>query len=141
MDRIDFLTEVFKFFGKDVTKNKELLTQYDMALSTKEPIDWFKLYNIVLKETETRNLPTPKWFRDRYYRCQKVEEGVYGTPDSVRVRMALKSDKYGVEIREAETYHISYTLEEMKQYKLRQYRDKFISFSWWDDDNLQWVKV
>lgn len=141
MDRIDFITDVFKFFGKDVTKNKELLTQYDFALSTKEPIDWYKLYAIVLKETESRILPPPKWFRDKFYRCYKIEEGNYGTPDGTRVQMKLKNDKYGVEIKEAETYHISYTLEQMKNYKQKQYGDKFISFSWWDDDNLQWVKV
>ncbi len=141
MDRIDFITDVFKFFGKDVTKNKELLTQYDFALSTKEPIDWYKLYAIVLKETESRILPPPKWFRDKFYRCYKIEEGNYGTPDGTKVQMKLKNDKYGVEIKEAETYHISYTLEEMKRYKQKQYGEKFISFSWWDDDNLQWVKV
>lgn len=141
MDRIDFITDVFKFFGKDVTKNKELLTQYDFALSTKEPIDWYKLYAIVLKETESRILPPPKWFRDKFYRCYKIEEGNYGTPDGTRVQMKLKNDKYGVEIKEAETYHISYTLEQMKNYKQKQYGDKFISLSWWDDDNLQWVKV
>lgn len=141
MDRIDFITNVFKFFGKDVTKNKELLTQYDFALSTKEPIDWYKLYAIVLKETESRILPPPKWFRDKFYRCYKIEEGNYGTPGGTKIQMKLKNDKYGVEIKEAETYHISYTLEEMKRYKQKQYGEKFISFSWWDDDNLQWVKV
>lgn len=141
MDRIDFITDVFKFFGKDVIKNKELLTQYDLALSTKEPIDWYKLYGIVLKEAETRVLPTPKWFRDKFERCYKVEEGEYGTPDGTRIRMILKHPTKGLDIREAETYHISYTLEQMKNYKQKQYGDKFISFSWWDDDSLQWVKV
>lgn len=142
MDRIDFITDVFKFFGKDVTKNKELLTQYDFALSTKEPIDWYKLYAIVLKETESRILPPPKWFRDKFYRCYKIEEGSYGTPDGTRVRMTLfKDDMKTTETREAETYHISYTLEQMKEYKRKQYGIKFISFCWWDDNKLEWVKV
>lgn len=141
MDRFEFLRNVFKFFGKDLNKNQELLSQYDFGLSTKEPIDWQKLYHITLKEPETRTLPSPKWFRDRFYRCYKVEEGSYGTPDGTRVRMALKSDKYGIEIREAETYHISYTLEQMKMYKQKQYGDKLTSFSFWDENNLQWVRV
>ena len=141
MDRIEFLKEIFNFFRVDAIKNEHLLTQYDLALSTREPIDWQKLYQLTLRETETRTLPTPKWFRDMFYRCQKIEEGVYGTPDGTRIRMILKHPTKGLDIREAETYHISYTLEEMKRYKQKQYGDKFISFSWWDDDNLQWVRV
>lgn len=138
MQRSEFIDEVFTFFR---CTNEDLKRSYDLAFTVKEPIDWSKLYRLVITETESRYLPAPKWFRDRFYRCYKVEEGSYGTPDGIRVRMALKSDKYGIEIRDAETYHISYTLEQMKMYKQKQYGEKFISFSFWDENNLQWVRV
>lgn len=142
MDRIEFLKEIFGFFRVDVTKNEQLLTQYDIALSTKEPIDWLKLYNLTLRESETRVLPAPRYFRGNFYRCIRQDGGNYGTPDGTRVRMTLfKDDMKTTETKEAETYHISYTLEQMKEYKRKQYGIKFISFCWWDDNKLEWVKV
>jgi hypothetical protein len=138
MLRSEFIDAIFTFFK---CKDEDLKQAYDLAFTVRTPINWDKLYGIVLKETETRYLPAPKWFIDKFERCYKVEEGEYGTPDGTRVRMVLKHPTKGLDIREAETYHISYTLEQMKNYKQKQYGDKFISFSWWDDDSLQWVKV
>ena len=138
MQRSEFIDEVFTFFK---CKDEDLKRAYDLAFTVREPIDWAKLYRIVISEAESRYLPAPKWFKEKFYRCEKIEEGVYGTPDGVRVRMILKHPTKGLDIREAETYHIKYTLQEMKDYKQRQYGQSFISFSWWDDDNLQWVKV
>lgn len=136
MDRIEFLQEVFNFFRVDPTKNEHLLTQYDAALSTKEPIDWQKLYNLILKEAESRTLPTPKWFRERFYKCYKQDDGNYGTPDGTKIRMVLRAENGKEEIREAETYHIQYTLEEMKEYKQRQYGKRFVSLAYyWESNN------
>ncbi len=92
MDRIEFLKKIFHFFGKDATQNEELLTQYDLAFTVKENIDWDKLYRIVLKEAETRYLPAPKWFVDKFYRCNKIDNFNFANNQQMKVIVTLQDD-------------------------------------------------
>ena len=61
MLRSDFIDEIFTFFK---CKDNDLKRAYDLAFTVKEPIDWDKLYRIVINEAESRYLPAPKWFKD-----------------------------------------------------------------------------
>ena len=91
MDRLEFIRAIFTFFRKDVTKNESLLTAYDTALSTKDPIDWDKLYNITLKESENLALPAPKWFISQFFRCRKNSGYNYYENEGKIVEVELKS--------------------------------------------------
>lgn len=70
MDRADFIDEIFIFFN---SKNENLKRTYDLAFTTKQSIDWNKLYKRVINEAETRYLPTPKWFISQFPYCLKQD--------------------------------------------------------------------
>lgn len=86
MNRKDFIDEIFTFFK---SKDEELKKAYDLAFTVKENIDWDKLYRIVLKEAETRYLPAPKWFLERFYRCNKVGNYNFANNQNVKVIVTL----------------------------------------------------
>ena len=87
MNRSEFIDKVFSFFkgGSDNQK-----TAYDIALSTREEIDWDRLYAITVREGETY-LPKPKWFIERFYRCTKEAAQNYYENEGKIVEVALKS--------------------------------------------------
>ena len=132
MLRSEFIDAIFTFFK---CKDEDLKQAYDLAFTVRTPINWDKLYGIVLKETETRYLPAPKWFIDKFERCYKVEEGEYGTPDGIIVRLTLDNG-YNYEF---ETYRLSLTLEEVKQKFIKKYGKKFSKIEtfegYTEDDN------
>lgn len=133
MDRAEFREEIFAFFNRG--NNESLKQSYDLAFTVKEPIDWDKLYRLVITSAESRYLPSPKWFLDFFPQCIKREDNNYTTPDGLKVKLTL-NDGYSYEF---ETYHLSYTLEEIKQKFMKKYRDKFKSLSLFDEEQLEWV--
>lgn len=86
MQRSDFIDEVFTFFR---CTNEELKKAYDLAFSVRENIDWDKLYRLVINEAETRYLPTPKWFKDKFYMCIKQEGFNYHENNNTKVFVEL----------------------------------------------------
>lgn len=70
MDRLDFIRALFSFCSvRD--EDGTLLRSYDLALSTSKPIDWDKLYRLVLQESEKRQLQAPKWYIGKLPYCIK----------------------------------------------------------------------
>jgi len=96
MNRSDFINEIFKFFKNS---DEELKKSYDLAFSVKQNINWDKLYQIVLKEAETRYLPSPKWFIERFYRCYKQENYNFYENNNTKVIVTLLDGyKYDFEL-------------------------------------------
>lgn len=54
MDRLEFLESIFNLFGK---KDEQMIRAYDLALSVNKPVNWDKLYKIVIKDCS--KLPAP----------------------------------------------------------------------------------
>ena len=79
MKRLDFLIKIFKFFN--MADQTELLITYDTALKIEYPVDWDKLYSNIIKTSEKRYLPLPKYFIDKlpafrkYPQKQNTDEG------------------------------------------------------------------
>lgn len=86
MNRSEFIDEIFTFFR---CKDNELKKAYDMAFSVKEPIDWEKLYALIVNEAETRYLPAPKWFKAKFPLCIK-REYITSPNDGKKVVVRLK---------------------------------------------------
>lgn len=82
MDRGTFIDEVFTFFR---CTNDELKRAYDIAFSVRENIDWDKLYRLVINDAETRYLPTPKWFKDKFFMCIKQDSYNYHENNNTKV--------------------------------------------------------
>lgn len=79
MKRLEFLEKIFTFYRVH-DDSGTLIRAYDLALSTKYPVDWDRLYTKILKTAETRTLPVPKYFADMLPAYKKVEatkEGLY----------------------------------------------------------------
>lgn len=127
MLRSDFIDEIFTFFK---CKDNDLKRAYDLAFTVREPIDWDKLYRIVINRAESRYLPAPKWFKDFFPRCVMRESGTYLTPDGLKVRLVLTDYVY-----EFETNQLNKPLEEMKLKAMRKFKDKFRSFELLDESN------
>lgn len=89
MNRKDFIDEIFAFFKNS---DEGLKKSYDLAFTVKENIDWDKLYRIVLKEAETRYLPAPKWFVDKFYRCNKIDNFNFANNQQMKVIVTLQDD-------------------------------------------------
>lgn len=90
--RREFIQHIFAFFKIESTDN--LVSTYDLALTTKYPVDWEAFYEEIVKTTEKRILPMPKYFSDRIGRFKKqISTGVHvekGRP----VRIYLKNGTY-----------------------------------------------
>ena len=85
MNRTDFINEIFEFFSSKDSLKKS----YELALTTKDPIDWDKLYQMVITEAETRYLPAPKWFISKFPFCIKHENRT-NPNDGKKVAVRLK---------------------------------------------------
>lgn len=115
MDRIEFLKEIFTFYRRDISRNESLLLSYDRALSTRESIDWQKLFDITIREYDKTTLPPPSWFRGQFYRCYKQDNYNLYNNDGVKVIVTLNDGyKYDFEL-----WHCSLSFNEIRQ-KLKQ---------------------
>lgn len=129
MTRLEFLRRIFSFFGKN---DEELLKTYDVALTTRQSIDWDKLYKKVLTEAESRYLPPPKWFIGMFPSCVKLDEGCY-TFDSGTGVLTLKDEKRKKHTGHNRFYvfdmwHTTHTLKEIIDNFKNQYGKSFMSF-------------
>lgn len=122
MTRIEFLKEIFKFFGKN---DEELLKAYDMALTTKDKIDWDKLYKKVITSVESRYLPAPKWFISLLPNYIIQDEGQYRYDDGQSV-LRLKDRFYVFDM-----WHVNKTLEEIERHYKNKYGSSFVSFKYY----------
>lgn len=133
MERLEFIEKIFTLYRVNPENNRDLALIYDDAFSTRKPVDWDKLYRMVIASAEGGGLPKPGYFTSRFELCLKAGETT--TPDGLKVKLTL-NDGYSYEF---ETYHLSYTLEEIKQKFMKKYRDKFKSLSLFDEEQLEWV--
>lgn len=122
MTRIEFLKEIFKFFGKN---DEELLKAYDMALTTKDKIDWDKLYKKVITSVESRYLPAPKWFISLLPNYIIQDEGQYRYDDGQSVLRL--TDRFYV----FDMWHVTRTLEEIANHYKNKYGSSFVSFKYY----------
>ena len=68
---IDFVKQIFLFFNKrDYTENE--LRFYIDALAVKYPVDWNKFFHEIVKTSEKRVLPMPKYFVDKLPEFKKI---------------------------------------------------------------------
>lgn len=119
MNRIEFLQEIFKFFGK---KDEDLLRTYDIALTTKDDIDWQKLYKKVITEAESRYLPAPKWFLSMMPSFVITKPGQYRYDDGTGVLRL--TDRFYV----FDMWHVTHTIEQISNHYKNKYGSNFISF-------------
>lgn len=138
MTRIEFLERIFDFFGKDIEKNAQLLKDYDLALSTPKRIDWDKLYNKTIKESETKYLPMPKWFIAKFDECIKVDEQTYKINGGTGVLKLAYKDKNTGEITKRLTYEYDmsncpYSLAEIKAKFRAKFKGAYEDFVYYPD--------
>jgi hypothetical protein len=89
--RREFIHHIFEFFKIEETDN--LVSSYDMALTTKYPVDWNAFYQEIIKTSEKRILPMPKYFSDKVRAFKKLADGVRLGNGSI-IRVLLKDGKY-----------------------------------------------
>lgn len=135
MDRLQFLEKVFLFYGKELNaKNRELLKDYDLALTTQKRVDWLKLYNKTVTESETRYLPMPKWFIAKFDTCLLPEDaGTYKINGGTGVLKLAYKDKGTGEITKRMTYEYDmsscpYTLAEIKAKFRAKFKEAYEDF-------------
>ena len=85
--RYDFIMAIFEFFRVDSSNN--LVSTYDMALTTKFPVDWEAFYKDIIKTVEKRVLPMPKFFSDKVVEFKKINTETKLSNESV-IRVILK---------------------------------------------------
>lgn len=135
MDRLQFLEKVFLFYGKELNaKNRELLKDYDLALTTPKRVDWLKLYNKTVTESETRYLPMPKWFIAKFDSCLLPEDaGTYKINGGTGVLKLAYKDKETGEITKRMTYEYDmsscpYTMAEIKAKFKAKFKEAYEDF-------------
>lgn len=122
MTRIEFLKEIFKFFGKN---DEELLKAYDMALTTKDKIDWDKLYKKVITSVESRYLPAPKWFISLLPSYVVYDEGQYKYSGGTGVlKLTYRFYTYPMDMAE-------HTISEYFDNFKKKYGSSFVSFKYY----------
>jgi hypothetical protein len=125
LTRIEFLKEIFKFFGKN---DEELLKAYDMALTTKDKIDWDKLYKKVITSVESRYLPAPKWFISLLPNYIIQDKGQYRYDDGQSVLRL--TDRFYV----FDMWHVTRTIEEIANHYKNKYGSSFVSFKYYQPE-------
>lgn len=135
MTRLEFLQEIFKFFGK---KDDELLKTYDIALTTRDNIDWQKLYKKVITEAESRYLPAPKWFLGMMPSFIITELGQYKY-DNGNIVYVLRDDArkkrtghhlfYTVPL-----WHETRTISEIEKLYRQKYGERLLSFKYYPEN-------
>lgn len=122
MTRLEFLQEIFKFFGK---KDEDLLRAYDMALTTKDNIDWERLYKKVITEVESRYLPAPKWFIEKLPSYIIEDEQTYQNESGTGV-LKLHSGTHIMDM-----WHNTLSITEINNNYKNHYGKNFISFTYY----------
>ena len=135
MTRLEFLKEIFKFFAKN---DEDLLKTYDIALTTRDNIDWEKLYKKVITEAESRYLPAPSWFIAKFPNCIKYEEGQYRFDNGTGV-LLIKDDKLKQRTGHNRYYvydmwHTTHTIDEICKNFKSKYGNQFISFKYYPEE-------
>lgn len=92
MTRLSFIQKIFNFY-KASDESGELKRDYDCALSVTYPIDWYGLYKHVVKTTEKRILPMPKYFVDKLPQFRKISE-ISVADEGCIIRVILDDDRY-----------------------------------------------
>jgi hypothetical protein len=87
--RRDFIHYIFEFFGKEEKEN--LVTTYDIALTTKYPVDWEAFYEEVIKSFDKRVLPMPKYFSDKVVQFKKIVQQEARLNNESIIRVELKN--------------------------------------------------
>lgn len=125
MNREEFLRNIFSFFGKN---DEDLLRTYDLALTTREQIDWDKLYKKVITEVVSRYLPAPSWFIAMFPCCPLKVDGQYKYDSGTGV-LRLKDRFYVFDM-----WHTTHTTEEISRNFKNKYEGNFISFKYYPEN-------
>ena len=134
MERLEFIEKVFTLFRVNPDNNRDLILIYDDAFSTRKPVDWDKLYKMVISEAEG-GLPKPAFFTSKFDMCLKQSD--YTTADGIKSRINLK-DGYKYDY---ETYQNSLSFEEIKQRAMRRFKGEFANMQMFDETELHWVTI
>ena len=92
INRMDFITKIFKFY-KVIDENGELKRTYDRALSVRYSVDWYALYEHIIKTAETRILPLPKYFVDKLSQFKKQTQAEIADEGCI-IRVTLDNGGY-----------------------------------------------
>lgn len=92
INRMDFITKIFKFY-KVIDENGELKRTYDRALSVRYSVDWYALYEHIIKTAETRILPLPKYFVDKLSQFKKQTQAEIADEGCI-IRVTLDNGRY-----------------------------------------------
>ena len=140
MDRLQFLEKVFLFYGKELNaKNRELLKDYDLALTTPKRVDWLKLYNKTITESETKYLPMPKWFIAKFDTCLlPADAGTYKINDGTGILKLAYRDNATGEISRQISYDFDmsncvYSLDEIKDKFRQKYGNSYQDFVYYPE--------
>lgn len=87
--RREFIHYIFEFFRREETDS--LVSTYDIALTTKYPVDWEAFYADVIKTVETKTLPMPKFFSDRVAQFKKIVQAEARLDNESIIRVTLKN--------------------------------------------------
>lgn len=87
--RREFIHYIFEFFRREETDS--LVSTYDIALTTKYPVDWEAFYADVIKTVETKTLPMPKFFSDRVAQFKKIVQAEARLDNESLIRVTLKN--------------------------------------------------
>ena len=90
--RRDFIHYIFEFFRIEESDN--LVSTYDIALTTKYPVDWNAFYEDVIKNVEKRVLPMPKFFADKVAQFKKMPTVETRLFNESIIRVILKNGIY-----------------------------------------------
>lgn len=90
--RREFIHYIFEFFRREETDS--LVSTYDIALTTKFPVDWEAFYADVIKTVETKTLPMPKFFSDRVAQFKKIVHTEARLDNESIIRVELKNGQY-----------------------------------------------
>ena len=137
MERLDFIRKLFLLYGKSTDKNTDLIRDYDLALSENPNIDWDKMYRQVEK-SELTTLPNPKYLKSLFPKCMLDIEGQYKF-NSGNCVLVLKDDKLKKRTGHNRFYvfdmwHVTNTLEEIRNFYKRKYGKNFISCVYYPDN-------
>lgn len=89
--RREFIHYIFEFFG--IEESDSRVSSYDLALTTKYPVDWEAFYKDIIKTTDKKILPMPKYFADKVKAFKKLNNGVR-LGNGCIIRVSLKDGKY-----------------------------------------------
>ena len=91
--RREFIHYIFEFFRTESTDI--LVSTYDLALTTKFPVDWEAFYADVTINADKKTLPMPKFFADKVAQFKKrvITTDTRLANESI-VRVILKNNQY-----------------------------------------------